>query len=69
MHRYWNERSKIDDNRRYIAMDLKFFTLLLSVERNLKPLTTNLVVADKSRTEKIICLAVSPSLKSFGITW
>ncbi len=37
------------------------------VERGLDPLTTNLVVADKSRTDKTICLAVSPSLKSYGI--
>jgi DNA polymerase V len=37
------------------------------VERNLDPLTINLVVADESRTEKTICLAVSPSLKAYGI--
>jgi len=52
----------------YIAIDLKSF--YASVEcrlRNLDPLTTNLVVADKSRTEKTICLAVSPSLKQYGI--
>jgi len=52
----------------YIAIDLKsFFASVECVERGLDPLTTNLVVADISRTEKTICLAVSPSLKSFGI--
>lgn len=52
----------------YIAIDLKSF--YASVEcraRNLDPMTTNLVVADPSRTEKTICLAVSPSLKQYGI--
>lgn len=54
--------------RTYIAIDLKsFFASVECVERGLNPLTTNLVVADKSRTEKTICLAVSPSLKSYGI--
>ena len=54
--------------RTYIAIDLKsFFASVECVERNLNPLTTNLVVADISRTEKTICLAVSPSLKSYGI--
>ncbi len=52
----------------YIAIDLKsFYASQECVERGLDPLTTNLVVADKSRTEKTICLAVSPSLKAFGI--
>lgn len=47
----------------YIAIDLKsFFASVEVVERGLDPLTTNLVVADLSRTEKTICLAVSPSL-------
>lgn len=56
------------DNRTYIAIDLKsFFASLECVERGLDPLTTNLVVADVSRTEKTICLAVSPSLKAYGI--
>ena len=55
-------------DRTYAAIDLKsFYASVECVERNLDPLTTNLVVADKSRTEKTICLAVSPSLKSFGI--
>ncbi len=52
----------------YIAIDLKsFYASQECIERGLDPLTTNLVVADKSRTEKTICLAVSPSLKAFGI--
>ena len=54
--------------RHYIAIDLKsFYASVECVERGLDPLTTNLVVADKSRTEKTICLAVSPSLKTYGI--
>lgn len=52
----------------YIAIDLKsFYASVECKERNRDPLTTNLVVADKSRTEKTICLAVSPSLKNYGI--
>lgn len=52
----------------YIAIDLKsFYAAVECVERKLNPLTTNLVVADASRTEKTICLAVSPSLKAYGI--
>lgn len=52
----------------YIAIDLKsFYASVECVERGLDPLDTNLVVADKSRTDKTICLAVSPSLKAFGI--
>lgn len=52
----------------YIAIDLKsFYASVECRERGLDPLTTNLVVADKSRTEKTICLAVSPSLKAYGI--
>lgn len=54
--------------RKYIAIDLKsFYASVECVERGLNPLTTNLVVADESRTEKTICLAVSPSLKAYGI--
>ena len=54
--------------RSYIAIDLKsFYASVECVERGLDPLTTNLVVADQSRTEKTICLAVSPSLKAYGI--
>lgn len=53
----------------YIAIDLKsFYASVECVYRGLDPLTTNLVVADESRTEKTICLAVSPSLKSFGVS-
>ncbi len=56
-------------NRTYIAIDLKsFYASVECVERGLNPLTTNLVVADASRSEKTICLAVSPSLKSYGIS-
>ena len=52
----------------YIAIDLKsFYASAECVKRGLDPLTTNLVVADANRTEKTICLAVSPSLKSYGI--
>lgn len=52
----------------YIAIDLKsFYASVECIERGLNPLTTNLVVADPSRTEKTICLAVSPSLKAYGI--
>ena len=54
--------------RTYIAIDLKsFYASVECVDRGLDPLTTNLVVADASRTEKTICLAVSPSLKAYGI--
>ena len=54
--------------RTYIAIDLKsFYASVECVERGLDPLATNLVVADKSRTDKTICLAVSPSLKAHGI--
>ena len=56
-------------DRTYIAIDLKsFYASVECVERGLDPLTTNLVVADVSRTEKTICLAVSPSLKAYGIS-
>ena len=52
----------------YAVIDLKsFYASVECVERGLDPLTTNLVVADKSRTEKTICLAVSPSLKKYDI--
>ena len=55
--------------RVYIACDLKsFYASVECVERGLNPLTTNLVVADAARTEKTICLAVSPSLKAYGIS-
>ena len=52
----------------YLAIDLKsFYASCECVSRGLDPLKTNLVVADTSRTEKTICLAVSPSLKQYGI--
>ncbi len=58
-----------DGNRIYIAIDLKsFYASVECVALGRDPLTTNLVVADESRTEKTICLAVSPSLKSYGIS-
>ena len=58
----------MDENHIYIAIDLKsFYASVECMERQLDPLTTNLVVADASRTEKTICLAVSPSLKAYGI--
>lgn len=56
------------EDRTYIAIDLKsFYASVECTERGLDPMTTNLVVADRSRTEKTICLAVSPSLKAYGI--
>ena len=56
-------------NRTYLCVDLKsFYASVECVERGLDPMTTNLVVADKRRTEKTICLAVSPSLKAYGIS-
>jgi hypothetical protein len=52
----------------YIAIDLKsFYASVECMDRGLDPLTTNLVVADISRTQKTICLAVSPSMKAYGI--
>ena len=55
-------------NRIYMAIDLKsFYASVECVERELDPLNTNLVVADSTKTEKTICLAVSPSLKQNGI--
>lgn len=57
-----------DTGKTYIAIDLKsFYASCECAARGLNPLTTNLVVADVSKTEKTICLAVSPSLKSYGI--
>lgn len=58
----------MSENHIYIAIDLKsFYASVECMERQLDPLTTNLVVADAERTEKTICLAVSPSLKAYGI--
>ncbi len=57
------------ENRKYIAIDLKsFYASVECRERGLDPMDTNLVVADESRTDKTICLAVTPSLKSHGIS-
>ncbi|MFI3212780.1 MAG: DNA methylase [Eubacteriales bacterium] len=56
------------ETKTYIAIDLKsFYASVECMERGLDPMTTNLVVADASKTEKTICLAVSPALKSYGI--
>lgn len=57
-----------ESQRTYIAIDLKsYYASVECMERGLDPMTTNLVVADISRTEKTICLAVSPALKAYGI--
>lgn len=61
-----NERN---ENRKIIAIDLKsFYASVECFQRGLDPLTTRLVVADESRTDKTICLAVSPALKAYGIS-
>ena len=58
-----------ETGKTYISIDLKsFFASVECMERGLDPMTTNLVVADSTRTEKTICLAVTPSLKSYGIS-
>ena len=63
-----SENQKKSATKKYIAIDLKsFYASVECFERGLDPLTTNLVVADESRTDKTICLAVSPSLKAYGI--
>lgn len=55
-------------DKQYLCIDLKsFYASVECVERGLDPLNTNLVVADAARTDKTICLAVSPSLKKYGI--
>lgn len=62
------DTKSIKQDHIYIAIDLKsFYASVECINRGLNPLTTNLVVADPTRTEKTICLAVSPSLKSYGI--
>ena len=60
----------MDKNKKtYIAIDLKsFYASVECVSRGMNPLTTNLVVADRAKTEKTICLAVTPSLKAYGIS-
>lgn len=56
------------EERTYLSIDLKsFYASVECMERGLDPMTTHLVVADQRRTEKTICLAVSPSLKAYGI--
>lgn len=56
------------ENRQYLCIDLKsFYASVECVERGLDPMTTNLVVADPERSDKTICLAVSPSLKALGV--
>ena len=58
----------MEENKTYIAIDLKsFYASVECRERNRDPLTTNLVVADPSRTEKTICHPVTPTLKAYGI--
>ncbi len=64
-----NMKNQEIKQKQYIAIDLKsFYASVECNERGLDPLTTNLVVADESRTDKTICLAVSPSLKAYGIS-
>ena len=59
----------MEKQRTYIAIDLKsFYASVECIQRELDPMTTNLVVADPTRTEKTICLAVSPSLKQYGVS-
>ena len=56
-------------NRVYACIDLKsFYASVECMERGLDPLSTNLVVADTSRTEKTVCLAITPSLKQYGLS-
>ncbi|MBP0969331.1 MAG: DNA methylase, partial [Oscillospiraceae bacterium] len=58
----------MEKERTYIAIDLKsFYASVECVDRDLDPLDTNLVVADQSRTDKTICLAISPALKTYGL--
>lgn len=65
---YQEVNKTLDNDHTYIAVDLKsFYASVECVERQLDPMDTNLVVADAARTEKTICLAVSPSLKALGI--
>ena len=60
--------TSMNTEKTYLAIDLKsFYASVECVERNLNPLDTNLVVADSERTDHTICLAVSPSLKTYGI--
>ncbi len=69
MFLFWLLFGIMDNDKCYIAIDLKsFYASVECMDRGLDPLTTNLVVADPSRTEKTICLAVTPSLKAYGIS-
>ena len=64
-----SERSTDMKTRTYLCIDLKsFYASVECVERKLDPMTTNLVVADLSRTEKTICLAITPAMKALGIS-
>ena len=55
-------------DRVYLCIDLKsFYASVECRERNLDPMNTNLVVADESRTEKTVCLAISPTMKQYGL--
>lgn len=66
---YGEGRRAVSESKTYISIDLKsFYASVECMERGLDPLNTNLVVADASRTEKTICLAVSPSLKKYGVS-
>ena len=65
---FFKEEWNVTGSRTYIAIDLKsFYASVECIERKLNPLTTHLVVADERRTEKTICLAVTPSLKALGV--
>lgn len=65
---YYQPYSILSKERQFVSIDLKsFYASVECVERGLNPLTTNLVVADESRTDKTICLAVTPALKRLGI--
>ena len=65
----WREGGISGVRRQYLCIDLKsFYASVECVERGLDPMTTNLVVADPERTDKTICLAVSPSLKARGVS-
>ena len=62
------EREDMMQDKQYICIDLKsFYASVECVERGLDPMTTDLVVADPSRSDKTICLAVSPALKAKGV--
>lgn len=61
-------KSNLDNNRTYLCIDLKsFYASVECVERGLDPMTTNLVVADPERSDKTICLAITPAMKSLGV--